>query len=301
MKQQDLFDLPEMTFTVSYDADDIQLEQHRMDAVLLAQSIQNIANLIQRADEIINGGEYRNLQLYVSAPAKQGSMMVEFVTSLINPENAQMVLKALGIVAPITATSMGIFKALSQIKDNEICEIHTDDSEQAKIIFANGKEMIVEKDEAKLIASPKIREYVRNIVANPLSHRAEPVFKINVQDEAHQNKTALQLDTQQIDALTQLKTIAPIPKIDKITTQATFSQINFKEQTGWKITILGGDTVSAYLNDQNFLDTIRANQHSFRKDDVYNMVLETTISTNEFGKESKKYKILQVLPLSELK
>ena len=76
----DLFLLKECRFSISYDANDNQLSEHKMDADILAKSIINVAQTIKHADEILNGKK-RNIQTYVSAPAKEGSLSIEFVVT----------------------------------------------------------------------------------------------------------------------------------------------------------------------------------------------------------------------------
>ena len=56
--------------------------------------------------------------------------------------------------------------------------------------------------------------------------------------------------------------------------------------------------VSAPLCDETFLQAISKRTQSFKKEDAFKMVLEVTTYTNDLGQESKKYKILQVLPTS---
>ena len=80
-----------------------------------------------------------------------------------------------------------------------------------------------------------------------------------------------------------------------MTVMASFSQVNFEGNTGWKIQLDENTIVTAPLLDDEFLNQVAANQQSFKKEDMYKMVLEVTTYTNDLGKESKKYKILQVL------
>ncbi len=289
---EELFSVNEWEFSISYDADDNQLSEHRMDAVLLADAIKNVAQAINRADEILNG-ENRNIRTYVTAPAKEGSLEVEFIAQLINPELATNILQALGFMTVTGAVVGGVFKALREISGKEIIAVHTSDKhpEFAKLELSDGTTMELPKDEALLTASPAIRSHIKQIVAAPLYHRDEPVFKIlNGADELE-----LKFNEPDIKAIKEVKTKFLPPRIDKITVIASFSQVNFEGNTGWKIQLDENTIVTAPLLDDAFLNQVAANQQSFKKEDMYKMVLEVTTYTNDLGKESKKYKILQVL------
>lgn len=282
----------EWRFSISYDAQDNNLSEHRMDAALLADAIKNVAQTITRADEILNG-ENRNIRTYVTAPAKEGSLEVEFIAQLINPELAKNILQALGIMASSGAIAGGVLKALREISGKEIIAVHTSDEHpnSAKLELSDGTTMELPKDEALLTASPAIRRHIKQIVSTPLYHRDKPVFKIlNGADELE-----LKFNESDIKAIKEVKTKSLPPKIDKMTVTASFSQVNFEGNTGWKIQLDEQTIVTAPLLDDAFLTQVAANQQSFKKEDMYKMVLEVTTYTNDLGKESKKYKILQVL------
>lgn len=288
----DLFKTTEWRFSVSYDADDNQLSEHRMDAELLAGAIKNVARLVRRADEILNG-ENRHIHTYVTAPAKEGSLTVEFIAQLIDPAIAQNILYALGFITPVGAITGGVFKALRQISGKEIISVHTSDtSKLAEIHLSDGTILELPKDEALLTASPQIRTHVKQIVASPLYHRDDPVFKIKNED----NEIELKFDDADIRAIKQVKTKSLPPKIDKITVNASFSQVNFDGDKGWKIQLDADTVVSAPISDDTFLQAISSRAQSFKKEDIFKMVLEITTYTDDIGRESKKYKILQVLP-----
>lgn len=288
----ELFAATEWKFSISYDADDNQLSEHRMDAELLAGSIKNVAQLVKRADEVLNG-ENRNIRTYVTAPAKEGSLTVEFLTQLIEPALGEKILYALGIASPTGAAAGGVFKALREIGGKEILEVHTsNESEEAELHLSDGEVLKLPKDEAILAASPKIRKQIKNIVSAPLYHRDNPVFKMKNGDE----ETVWQFDDADIRAVKQVKTKSLPPQIDKMTVKASFSQVNFDSDKGWKIQLDTDTAVSAPLCDEAFLQNVSANSQSFRKEDVFKMVLEVTTTTDDLGRQSKKYKILQVLP-----
>ena len=145
--------------------------------------------------------------------------------------------------------------------------MHTSDEhpEFAKLELSDGTTMELPKDEALLTASPAIRSYIKHIVAAPLYHRDEPVFKIlNGADELELN-----FNESDIKAIKEVKTKSLPPKIDKMTVTASFSQVNFEGNTGWKIQLDEKTIVTAPLLDDSFLNQVSANQQSFKKEDRY--------------------------------
>lgn len=289
----DLFLLKECRFTISYDANDNQLSEHKMDADVLAKSITNVAQIIKHADKILNKTK-DNIQILVSAPAKEGSLAIEFVTQLINPTLAINILSALGFIAPIGSIAMGVIKALREISGKEIIEVHTSDQkEDSEIHLSDGTILTLPKDVALLVASKQIREYIKNIVAFPLKTRTNPVFRIkNSNDE-----TELELKRADIKAISQVKTNSLPPNIRRINVNAKFSQINLYSNKGWKIQLNDNTEVKALICDEEFLNSVSTRSQGFLKEDIFKMELEITTYTNDLGQENKKYKILQVQPI----
>lgn len=274
-------------FTVSYAAEDRDLDSHRMDARMLAQAIENMAILVERSDKILNGGD-RSLHLYVTAPAQEGSLAVQFFTEIFNQENAKNVLEALSLTGIIGAPSFGVFQVLRKISGREIIEIHTsDDSDEATIILGD-EEIQCDSNIAKLVSSPKIREAVKQVVSKPLSDRFDPIFTLNPGME-----NPLIFSDADIAAIRELKTKAIAPKIEKFKATVTFDQLNFSGNKGWKV-LLDGQIINAHISDEDFLAKTQANEQSFRKKDEFNVTLERTTYTDDFGRETYKYKILKV-------
>mgnify|MGYP000918038332 CR=1 FL=1 len=291
--QSELFNIEERKFSISYDADDPALSAHRMDAETLASTINSVALLIKQADDILNG-ENRNIKVLVSAPAKEGSLVIEFIALMISPDIALTILKSLGLITPVGGIIYGVFDALRDIKDKEIINVHTsDDSDKAIIKLANDEEIEVERDVGLLITSPQIRKQVKQIVSTPLADRDKASFKIL----SDSDDVSIEFRDDDIQAIKELKTNAISQKTTKITINTPFSQVNFKGKTGWKIQAGDGMIVSASMEDEDFLNLIRVNQQSFKKEDSFRIVLEIT-TTNDVGKEYNKYKILRVLPPS---
>lgn len=204
--QNILFNIEEQKFSISYDADDPDLSAHRMDAETLASTINSVSLLIKQADDLLNG-QNRSIQVLVSAPAKEGSLVVEFVTLLINPGVAQTVLEAIGFITAAGVTGGGIFNALRQIRDKEIIDIFTsDNSDKAIVKLADNEEIEVDKEVGVLVASPQIRKQVKQIVSSPLSDRDKAVFKILDSDTI-----ALSFKDDDIQAIKEIKT-TPISK-----------------------------------------------------------------------------------------
>lgn len=275
-------------FTVSYAAEDKDLDSHRMDARMLAHAIENMAILVERSDKILNG-EDRSLHLFVTAPAQEGSLVVQFFTEIFNLENAKNVLEALSLTGVIGAPSLGVFQMLRKISGREIIEVHTTDDSDVATIILGDEEIQCDANVAQLVSSPKIREAVKQVVSKPLSDRLAPIFTLNPDME-----NPLVFSDTDISAIKLIKTKAIAPKVEKLKATITFDQLNFSSNKGWRV-LLGDQTISVQMLDEDFLARTQANKQSFKKQDAFNVVLERTTYTDDFEKETYKYKILQVL------
>ncbi|PIT21783.1 hypothetical protein [Snodgrassella alvi] len=292
-KQPNLFEEQQIKFSISYDAEDQQLSEHRMDAMLLSKSIDSVARLIKLADEILHNKNQVNLQTYVTSPAKEGSLIVNFLMLLLNPEVAKMILNVLGFISITSSPTLGLFRALRKINGKEILRIYTSNDDETSIIeLSDGEEIKVDKNLGQLIASSKVREYVKDIVSVPLNNRNQPVFKILNEEQ----KIELQFDDKDVQAIKQVKTNTISSKTEKLTVYASFSQINFDSDSGWKINLDGQKPVAVDLEDQDFFYSIRASMQTVKRHDVFKIVLEATTSNVGLNTVKKKYKVLQVLP-----
>ncbi|EJB9127717.1 hypothetical protein MXG66_003992 [Salmonella enterica] len=154
-------------FSVHYGAaKDSALDKHKMNAYNLGMLIVEFAKMVNRADDIIN--KQSTLELEVIAPAKEGSLIVEFAL-LIKNSGALEVMKYLGISTASSAvlggSALGIAKKL---KDKKILGIDTDTKTNTSTILLDGEKVTSNRIVASLVSDPVIRQAMNEIITQPL-------------------------------------------------------------------------------------------------------------------------------------
>ncbi|HBR1847301.1 TPA: hypothetical protein L9M49_004259, partial [Klebsiella quasipneumoniae subsp. quasipneumoniae] len=162
-------------FSVHYGAaEGSDLDKHKMNAYDLGMSIVEFAKMVNRADDIINNQS--TLELEVTAPAKAGSLIIEFAL-LIKSSGALDVMKYLGISAASATiaggSALGIAKKL---KDKRIIGINTETGSEEATILLDGEEIVANKTVARLVADPVIRQAMNEVITQPLNSESEPTF-----------------------------------------------------------------------------------------------------------------------------
>ncbi len=275
-------------FSVHYGAaKGSDFDKHKMNAYDLGMSILEFAKMVKRADDLIN--EKRTLELEVIAPAKPGSLIIEFAL-LIKSSGALEVMKYLGISAAsatiIGGSALGIAKRL---KDKPILGINTEVGSNESTILLDGEEIVADKTVAMLVSDTIIRQSMNEIISQPLNDESEPTFKIEV-------------DGQEIISLKGEETqdFTPLPKkslssekVEHIITNVPITQVNFGSNRGWKM-LYDGKEKAVRMDDNSFMSRVDHSEKSFTKGDMFEVAL-SIISKQTASSSRTEYVITRVI------
>lgn len=275
-------------FSISYNATDSEYSKHSMDAKQLVKSISAIAEMIEQADKLLNG-EHSTVKVMVTAPAKQGSLCVDFET-IQCVQGAIDVVRTLGLSSAVSfftgGSAIAIAKHMQKKKVVELTENINDNI--TTLTFSDDEQLQCTPDVAKLVLHPSIRQAMHDLISTPLEGKKDPVFKIKTKDGD------IQINEDES------KNFQPIPKgtlskkeIEDKEANISFSQVNFEGSTGWKM-IYHGESVSIKMEDEAFLGTVKANQTKFSKDEMFSVKLNIT-RTKTARSSSIKYIVKKVL------
>ncbi|MDU1061638.1 MAG: hypothetical protein E7A34_00170 [Leclercia adecarboxylata] len=275
-------------FTVHYGAaEGSDLDKHKMNAYDLGMSIVEFAKMVNRADDIIN--KQSTLELEVTAPAKSGSLIIEFAL-LIKTSGALEVMKYLGISAAsatvVGGSALGIARKL---KDQRIIGIDTDSKTDKATILLDGEKIIADKTVARLVADPVIRQAMNEIITQPLNDESEPSFKIKVEGEE-----VVSLKGDEVLDFTPLpKASLSSEKTETITTNVLLTQVNFGSNRGWKMLYDGKET-SVRMDDVSFMARVEDSEKSFTKGDMFEVAL-SIVSKTTARSQKTEYVITRVI------
>ena len=308
-------------FTISYDADDNEYAKHRIDADQLVEIVTNMKELISRADKTINRRK-ETVKLYLQAPVQPGSLEIPFMLeNLTAAADALEVLKYLGIAAGTAATavvSKGVLEVLKMTKGKSILEIRSTNKSPEATLVLDGEELTVDKKVARLVANPKVRENIQKLIAAPLEGKTESVFKVKLLEqvpveqsdtvdfvESEDSVVTFIQDINPVDtisfgendvAIFEKMELSPIPEThtEEIHTTIALTQISFTgSQKGWKMSYGSKTDISVEILDKHFIQQINKDIASFRKGDLYNVILRVTTRTLA-KRETVRYSIVKV-------
>lgn len=277
-------------FSVHYGAaEGSDIANHKMNAYDLGMSIVEFAKMVSRADDIINNES--TLELEVTAPAKAGSLIIEFAL-LIKDSGALEVMKYLGISAAsatvVGGTALGVARRL---KDKRIININTETGSGNSTIELEDEQVVVNTTVARLVADPVIRKAMNEVITQPLNDEKSPSFEIELEGV---DEPIFSIKGDDIKDFTPLpKASLSDEKVETKTTNVILNQINFDSNRGWKM-VYDGKEHSVRMEDEGFMARVRDSEKSFTKGDMFEVSLSTITKTTARSQRTE-YVITRVI------
>lgn len=276
-------------FSISYDAKG-DLANHEIDAKTLGTAILGMDELVKSAARVVSNGS-AEASLKVLAPAQEGSLSVLFAI-LADPLTTKSILAGVGIVT--TGVAAGAATAISVIKkiqDKKIDKITVDTKKGMAVLEVGGEKIEAPEKVAKLVSDKEFRSALFKVIKAPVSHLDDAKVKFLTVDDA----VSLELTPEEIVKFEPLKT-GSLEEVAETTNQVvvSFTVLNFKGKRGWSIQTREGLEVTVTIEDELFMEKVRANEEAFQKDKLYTVDLKhTNIKTPT--SDRNKYTITRVI------
>jgi hypothetical protein len=275
-------------FSISYDAEVGDYKNHKIDARVLSRSIQGVYDMVEEANALLNKGA--EVSLKVTAPAKEGSVIVSFLLLATSPQ-ALALLKVIGLSTAGAAIAGGsLIEVVRKLQNRRVVNVVIEgDSDVAKI-EVDGAVIECNKFVAKLAVDKKVREALHNVVQAPVAGREGAKFKVLDENE----KPVLEIEEEEAS------NYAPLPpksleqeEVRKETTTGYFVQVNFESNNGWRVKLGDGTEHAVTLADEKFMDKVNQSQQSFSKEDLFEIIIETKIIYRQ-TRSTYNYTVLEV-------
>lgn len=275
-------------FSISYDADNSTFTKHSIDALQLADSIKSIAEMINKADKLLNGDE-STVKVMVNAPAKEGSLCIDFETIQFTAQSIDVV-KELGFYALGCSSFAGsALSIIQRLKKKKVIELTEDVTSQESTILVSGGETIkCSATVAQLVTDPTIRQAMNTLIQRPLEGKEEPIFKVISGDK----EVIIKGDETESFTPLQARTLVK-SKTETVERNISFSQVNFQGSNGWKM-IYRNEKLSVKMEDDTFLTKVKDSEAKFSKDDLFVVKLNITRTESPRG-NTTRYAISQVI------
>ncbi len=248
--------MAEILISFKFDGPDQSIKNHRIDARLLATSLENFANLLDAADSAI----YKRVgesNVKVKANFIEGSFGVELIICA-DPE----VLKAIGLVAAGTLGSA--FSLLRSLAGRTIDEIEIDEStELAKIVARDGAAFRTTKNVATLVNSGSFRSSLDKLVYQPLQTYEEvdkfEIFEGSIASDIDQPVKMFEATDDTSDSYRK-KGILKVTASEESESVAVIEFVTANKETGnsgWRVNYLNKENVAMKIKDEIFLEQIK--------------------------------------------
>lgn len=276
-------------FSISYDAETNDLAEHKIDAKDLGLAIAAMADLLDEAALQFTKGR-SDVELLVTAPAKKGSIVVDFLVHASSPEGLE-VLKYIGLTSVSSAIAIPtLIATVKKLKNRKIARINIDQSSDTALVVTEDGDLRVNKKIAEMIGNKKIRDALHKIIQVPLHDKNNAEFKV--------------LNAKREEVLTieesGLGDFSPMPagsledvSIEEVHCNISFAQVNFDSKRGWKITLPDGAEKSALMQDVHFLSKVKGNEQAFKKEDLYEAKLRVT-TTERRTRSTILYEVIKI-------
>lgn len=285
-----------IAFNLVYDGP--ALQEHRMDVRALAPALLAMGDLVERANEILNG-EQAKVSVDVHASFRQGSFGIELDLAqslwqkmLDFAGNHQIA--SIGTLMGLLGLSVkdgviGVVQLILKLRGRGIRKIEPIGDGKIRFIV-DDQAVDVEESVYRLLQDYKIRKALQGLITEPLEHegidsistvdkQARHVMVHVERSEAHYFRAPEpqeeQLESDEYTATLQVLTLA------------------FQDGNKWRFTEGGGNTFYANILDDEFLQRIRSNEQ-FAKDDIIRALVRRTQRITKDGLKAD-YEIVRVI------
>ncbi len=282
-------------FHIVYDGP--ALQQSRMDVRDLAPALLAVGDLVDRANELLNGDRAK-VSVQVNSSFKTGSFGIDMqlVQSLWqhamdfgNSGAVTGMLNIAGLVGLGSATGAGLIGVVKWLRGRKITRV---------IELSDGKVTIL-VDEARyqteqavlmLLRDYRMRQHLEQLIAKPLEKEGVDTFAIAEEDVKSIAVTVEKGERQFF--------YAPTPEDEYLDsaeyeTNVQLVNISFKDNNMWRLSD-GASEFHARMADQEFNDRVATNREAFARDDILRVRMRKT-QKQVGGSLRTEYEVLKVL------
>jgi hypothetical protein len=273
------------------------LDNNEMDIRELAPALVAVADLLEEANAIINGGGVK-INVNVHGSFKSGSFGIDFtvvedifqeIMQLFNSPAVTSAVNLLTIVGFTIGGTQGLISLLKLLRNRKIRKIEEIENNRVQITIIPEETIIVDSRVITLYKSQRIRNAVEQVIYRPLSKDGVDEFR------SSDPKSKRSVVVQKME-----KEYYEVPLLEdellgENVTEAYLQVISlaFKEDNKWRFA-RGDQVFFASVKDEAFLARIERNEETFSKDDILKVKLQTKDILTGTGMHTE-YTVLEVL------
>ncbi|MBO1109404.1 hypothetical protein [Plesiomonas shigelloides] len=225
------------------------LDNHKMDILSFAGSLQGIGEAIYSANEIVNGG--RDIEVNVDAKLIAGSFGfdIEVIQYLANAKDVIQVLGLSG--ASLAVGGATVLEVLKKLNGRRIDIVEkTQDSDIVKL-KVDGEEIECSDDVERIVNSPEIRKAVDAFVRQPLMQDGVDNFVVKESRDA--KSELVKINKTEAEEYKSPKVLFETKEeIEEFDAVVTFISAHADKKSGWRVDI-NGDVRTVRMDDEKFI------------------------------------------------
>lgn len=282
------------TFQIIYSGP--TLENNEMDIRELAPSLVAVADLLEEANLIINGGGTK-INVNVHGSFKSGSFGIDFTVvqdilqNIMDFFNSEGITTATNILAllGIKDIGQGLVGLLKRLKNRKIKKVENIADNRVSIHITSDEKIEIDSRVLDLYKSQRIRDALDKIIAQPLSRIGINEIRVGTDDSS--KPVVISKDEKEYFEIPLLGD----ELLGENTTEAYLQvvSLSFKEDNKWRFS-RGESVFYARLKDDEFLAKIDKNEVRFSKDDILRVRLLAKDILADKGIRTE-YTILEVI------
>ncbi len=298
-------------FYVIYDGPSLQ--NHEMDVRELAPALVALADLFERANEILSPDNSK-ITLNVKGSFKSGSFGIQLSVvhqikdQILNFLQSDFALSAATLFSLIGISplhdAIGLLQLIVKVAKGKIKKVTPADDRRVKLEIVR----TIEKQEGKktetltettivdvdkrvlgLFKDQAIRKSVAQVIHQPLSKPGINVFQLR--DAKNNEIITIGEEEKELFCAPEFE-LEELPVVDS-EEYLQIVTISFKEDNKWRFT-RGGETFYADILDKNFLEMVDQEKHRFGKKDLLRVTLRSKQFINKHNELDVSYSIVEV-------
>lgn len=276
-------------FSIKYDSNSGDFKNHKIDAADLGRAILAVTTIVSEANALTSKG--KPYELMVTAPAREGSVIVDFLVAATSPETLDA-LRYIGLSAVAGSIVGGnLVEFVKKISDKSVTDVVVDKEGDLAKVTVDGKKVSCNKFVALLATNKKVRDSLHSVIQAPISGKEDAVFKILDEDE-HPLVVIPEDDSHKFTPPSE--GFMERLEIETEVITGNFLRVNFDGSQGWRLRRPDGREHQVELADEKFLRKVSSNRQAFSKEDLFELKIEKEAKIRTGGRDTISYRVVEV-------